>query len=572
MRNLKYNIAIFITTLFMCLGCAEEVLDVRPRDAYSEADVYSNIDLTESLVFYTYNITENWGLNLDNWWTRRISIENASDECWFHFVPQNYRITRGDINANNMGFFTQKWEQYYRYIGTANDFLSKIDDSPVAASNPEEVAILKGEMKYLRANGYARLINFFGGVPIIDRPFELSDDFIVPRNSYEEVVDFIVNELNEAIALFPQDMITRSGADFGRVGIGACMALKSRVLLYAASELHDPSTAPNGPLYDYSKASKWQDAADAAKELIDLNAFPLVPIGSAKEYQEMFLSPNSELIFARPFHPDFANVPFDFNTLPDKAQSPVGAGGWGLSNPTHNFVQDFKMANGERITDPESGYSPESMYENRELRFYANINYQGAIFKGRELEYWAPGGAESKDAPGPNHYAATGYNLRKFLDENIVIDAEQSPNRPYPLARMPEIYLNYAEAQYQLGNEAEARTYVSMVAERVGLPTITSSGEELLNDIKYERQMELFFEGHRFFDLRRWMNTERLGADVLGVQWEKRNDQGELDPNGTLTMIDAGIIEDRTFDVQHYYLPIPLNEIERSGMVQNFGY
>lgn len=556
---------------FSFMGC-QKVLDTRPGDTYSEVDIYSNIALTERLVFYSYNITENWGLNEADWWTRRAGIENATDEAWFHFVPQNFKITRGLISPNDMGFFRNLWDHYYKFIGTTNEFLNKIDGSPVAATNPNEVATLKGEMKYLRAYGYTRLVSFFGGVPIIDKPFTLKDNFTRPRNSYQESVDFIVKELDEAIALLPSG--TRSGVEFGRVSKGAAMALKSRILLYAASAQHDPSNgnAPRGPLYDYNKNNKWKDAADAAKALIDMNAYSLVPVANAKEYQEMFLKPNSELIFARPFHPDFPNTPDDFNTLPDKAQSPVGSGGWGLSNPTHNFVQDFKMANGKRITEAGSNYDANDMYANREMRFYANINYQGGTFKGRELQYWSPGGADSKDAAGPNHYAATGYNLRKFLDESIVIDKQQSAKRPYPLARLSEIYLNYAEAQFHLGNEAEARQYASMVSQRVGLPAITSSGAELLKDIKYERQMELYFEGHRFFDLRRWMDESKLAEDVLGVQWEKRNASGALDPNGTLVMIGPKLIEDRTFLKANYYLPISTSEIEKSGMQQNLGY
>ena len=562
---------ILIIILLAFTGC-EDVLDTKPGDTYSEVDIYRNITLTEKLVFYTYNSTENWGFNEADWWTRRINIENASDEAWFHFSPQNFSITRAQISSNNMGYFNGKWAQYYRFIGTANDFLSKVDGSAVAVSNPKEVATLKGEMKYLRANAYTRLINLFGGVPLIDQPFSLDDQFSVPRNTYEECVNFIVRELDEAAGLIPAG--TRGGIEFGRVSKGACLALKSRVLLYAASSLHDPaqSSAPRGPLYDYTKATKWKDAADAAKALIDLNAYSLVPVSSAREYQEMFLRPNQELIFARPFHPDFANTPGDFNTLPDKAQSPVGSGGWGLSNPTHNFVQDFKMANGKRINEAGSGYDPADLYARRELRFYANINYQGARFKDRELQYWLPGGADSKEAPGPYHFAATGYNLRKFLDESIVIDKQQSAKRPYPLARLSEIYLNYAEAQYHLGNEVEAQKYASLVSQRVGLPALTSSGANLLNDIKYERQMELFFEGHRFYDLRRWMDEGKLGEDINGVQWVRQNASGKLDPNGKLTMIGPNLIEDRAFMKANYYLPIPLSEIEKSGMKQNEGY
>ncbi len=225
------------------------------------------------------------------------------------------------------------------------------------------------------------------------------------------------------------------------------------------------------------------------------------------------------------------------------------------------------------INDTGSGFDPNNMYGKRDLRFYADILYEGAVFRGKPLEYAIPGGSDSKDIGPPNHFAATGYNLRKFMDESITIDLQQSPKRPYPLIRLPEIYLNYAEAEYHLGNEDQARIYVSLVAQRVHLPAITSSGTDLLNDIKYERQMELFFEQHRFFDLRRWMDTGHLAANVMGVQWKRLNSSGQLDPNGTLTMVGPDLIENRSFVKANYYLPIPTSEIEKASLLQqNFGY
>ena len=571
MKNIKTKTLIFAVIIFVFVGC-KKVLDTNPGNTYTEASIYSDINLTTDLVAYNYNVTDTWGMNVAQWWTYRMGNENASHESWFHFTPALYNINLGLMSASNMSLWTQKWSQYYNFVGTANNFLSKIDGSPVAASNPDQVKVLKGEMMYLRAYAYVKLINFFGGVPLIKKPFQLTDSFKVARNSYDECVDFIVGQLDTAISLIPAG--TRSGPDFGKVSQGACMALKSRVLLYAASDLHDPSqtAAPRGPLYDYTKASKWQDAADAAKALIDLNLYSLVPVSTPTDYQKMFLNPNSELIFGRPFNPNFATVPGDFNSEPDKAWGPVSVDGWGLSNPTHNLVQDFKMANGLRINDSGSGYDPNNMYVNRELRFYADILYNGATFRGKVLDYASPDGPDSKMAPGNIHFAATGYNDRKFMDETVLVDGTQSPNRPYPLARLPEIYLNYAEAEYHLGNVGEAQKYVSMVAQRVGLPAITSTGPALLADIKYERQMELFFEGHKFFDERRWMDTASLTEAVLGVQWQKLNGSGQLDPNGTLTMIGPNLMEQRKFSIQNYYLPIPIAEIQKSGMQQNFNY
>lgn len=572
---------IFIIIAFISLYSCQDVLDVKPGDTYSEADIYSNIKLTESLVTYTYNCTENWGITFNNWWGLRIGIENASDECYFHFSPALYVNNRGLMQPNNMGLFDMKWKQYYSFIGSANNFLSKIDDSPVATSNPNEVAILKAEMKYLRANCYARLINYFGGVPLVKQPFELTDDFTLPRSSYEECVDFIVSELDEANALMPDSKTFRTGTEFGKVSKVAILALKSRVLLYAASPLHDGTEDPKGALYDYTKATKWQDAANAAKVVIDIFDAAnkhLVTCANATAYQKLFLTPNDELIFARPYNSTYGNPNnIDMNTLPDKAQGPVSAGGWGLSNPTGMFVEDFKMANGLRISDPGSGYNPnlDSMYIGREMRFYANILYQGAMFRGAALDYSSPGGKDRKGQT-PNHFAITGYNTRKFLDESITIDVSQSPKRPYPLARLAEIYLNYAEAMYHIaGGEAAAQEYASKTAQRAGLPAITSTGDALLADIKYEREMELYFEGHRFFDLRRWKDADKIARDVSGVQWEKRVGgvaTGALDVNGLLVRKDVPIIEDRKFDSYNYYLPIPRSEVEKAGLTQNWGY
>ncbi len=163
-----------------------------------------------------------------------------------------------------------------------------------------------------------------------------------------------------------------------------------------------------------------------------------------------------------------------------------------------------------------------------------------------------------------------------FLDESITIDVTQSAKRPYSLARLAEIYLNYAEAMYHIpGGEAAAQQYASKTAQRVGLPAITTTGDALLEDIKYEREMELFFEGHRLFDLRRWRELSTLAQDVSGVQWEKRVGgvpSGALSASGSLVKIEVPFIEDRKFEPLNYYLPIPRSEVEKAGLEQNWGY
>ena len=135
------------------------------------------------------------------------------------------------------------------------------------------------------------------------------------------------------------------------------MAVKSRTLLHAASKLHDPSTTPSGPLYDYNKATKWQDAADAAKAVIDMvGARDLISVANASEYQALFLSPNQDILFARPFGAELYDFGSDANSLWDKTQSPNGFDGWALSSPSYDFTLEFNMADG--TTTSNGTYDP----------------------------------------------------------------------------------------------------------------------------------------------------------------------------------------------------------------------
>ena len=174
----------------------------------------------------------------------------------------------------------------------------------------------------------------------------------------------------------------------------------------------------------------------------------------------------------------------------------------------------------------------------------------------------------------PNWNASpTGYNLRKHIDESINIETEVS-STPWAIFRLAEIYLIYAEAEYMLGNESKARVYLNKVRTRVHLPEINSTGEELFKDIQHEREVELVYEHHRFFDVRRWMiaeETEKI--NITGLEWQKVDESGNLNINGILKYKLVTNIE-RDFPPRLYYLPIPASEIQKTGglMEQNAGY
>ncbi|WP_066218963.1 RagB/SusD family nutrient uptake outer membrane protein [Formosa haliotis] len=568
MKNIKILYTAVICLLLTIISCSD-VLDTEASDAFAEDLIYSDPAQVERLVYTVYNSTESWGVNKQQWWPRRFNLEGASFEGKFNFNNLDLFRLQALWNPNNVGVFTEKWANYFDYLRLANEFLDRIDGSEAMSKDPGRINMLKGEMKFLRANIYAKLVSYYGGVPIMEHALNLNDNFNLERNSYEDCVDFIVNELNEAAELLPEN---RPASEFGRATKVAALAVKSRTLLYAASKLHDPSTAPNGPLYDYTKASKWQDASDAALAVIELvGARDLISVANAVDYQQLFLSPNQDILFARPYGSAYYDFGTDVNSLPDQTQSPSGYGGWALSSPSHNFALQFNMADG--TTTKGSTFDASNPNANREMRYYADLNFNGATFRGRQVEYYLsedtsvyPHGLDSPEGLGNVlHSSKTGYNIRKFQDESLVQLTDISAQRPYILYRLAEIYLNYAEAQYQLGNESESRMFLNKVAERALLPAITASGPELLEAIKRERRVELAFEGHNFFDERRWMNEAHLGYDIKGLTWTKAKD-------GSLSFKEYTVMT-RPWDTKQYYLPIPASEVEKApALEQNAGY
>ncbi|PWK22577.1 RagB/SusD family nutrient uptake outer membrane protein [Maribacter polysiphoniae] len=571
MKHIEIKLAVVLLTIFTIVGCNNDILDTESSDSFTEDAIYGDVNQAALVVVTAYNTTDSWAINRSQWWTQRIGIEGASWEAKFNFkdLDNPYKM-RGGWSPSNAGLaFNNRWETSWDYVKLINEFLEKIEGSEAMEENPEEVAQLKAEMQFLRAFTYFNLIKYYGGVPIMETTFGLDDDFSLSRDSFEDCVEFIVNDLDEAAAVLPIE-----ASEFGRATKLAALAVKSRTLLYAASPLHDPNTVPNGLLYDYSKTTKWQDAADAAKAVIDLvGARDLISVANATEYQNLFLHPNQDILFARSYGSLYAEMANDINTLPDQAQSPNGYGGWGLSSPTLNFALEFNMADGTSTS--VGSYDANQPNENREMRYYADLNFQGAMFRDRQVDYAladnpsdeTPDGLDSPNGLGNQlHSSKTGYNIRKFQDESLSTLTSFSADRPYIMYRLAEVYLNYAEAMYELGDETTAREYLNKVSMRALQPEITAAGNELLEAIKRERRVELCFEGHNFFDERRWMNQDHIGGyDIKGLKWTKAVD-------GTLNHEEYTVVTRPWFDYR-YYLPIPQTEIDKdASLEQNYGY
>jgi hypothetical protein len=542
---------VFLTGAFF--SCSE-VLDKVPLTSYSDATVWKDQALIDAYICNTYRVIPvGWNFLsclCDENVRRNNTLYNTINEGNLtpsNCTPVNFWSNYYENGIQGSGLYPSG---YYAVIKRCNIFFENIELAELAEFDETVKKRMIGEMKFLRGYSYFRLATIYNGVPLITKIFDLNDDFNLPRNTYEECMEFAIQELDEAIALLP---LTYDDANTGRITKGTAMSAKARAFLYMASPLNNPS----------NDRSKWQQAADAAKAVIDLNIYALYP-----DYRESYMASalyNSEVIWARLYnnklYPEF-NV--------EQSHMPNGYYGYAQIHPTQNIVDDFEMTSG-MLPEEDPSYDPQNPYINRDPRFYDCILYDGALFQGREVETFLPGGQDSKEGSVASWNATTtGYYARKFIDESIVVPSSTNVgNTPWPFFRYNEILLNYAEAKFYLGDEATCRIYINMIRSRhsVDMPPITESGDALLEKLRHERKIELYFEEHRWFDVRRW----KIAPQVLSIPVRKVDIVKDLiTGEKTYTYSD---FQQRDFPEKMYYMPVPQSEIDKdSNLGQNPGY
>lgn len=581
------NIIKYILTLTLFLhasSCNTDFLNVEPQDRLTDAAVWSDPNLVEAFVNEMYR-----GLNHG---IRELMAGSLADES--HFI-HNYgssqvvqsNLTPSDIGAWNRGDFAEfRWIELYQRIRQVNMFFENIDEVPFDDETWRDR--LKGEAHFLRGYFYHNLVRLHGGVPIVEKTFGLSDDFLVARNTLAESVDFIVNEADAAAQLLPD---THEAADIGRATKGAALALKSRILLYAASDLYNDASWTGGygnpELISYTsgdRAARWQAAKAAAKAVIDMGIYALEDTDNPQEdYTNLFLMKNSgEAIFSRYF---IKSRGWEDNALPGLANGPNGYHNWGGNTPIQELVDDYQMVDGSDFdwNNPAHAAAP---YEGRDPRFYASILYDQAPWRPRPADTkemdpegkviirsvegpagtWTPG-LDTRNGPIEDWNGGySGYYLRKFIDPNVEHEyaaAGGNQESPWHFFRLGEVYLNYAEACLGLGEEDEAKIYINMIRERAGMPDITSTGQQLIDDYRNERRIELAFEQHRYFDVRRWMIApDVLNRDANGIVIE--------DPLVGPVTYEVSVVQDRAWNDKMYWLPILLDEMNRNkNLIQN---
>jgi hypothetical protein len=540
------KIIYLLLTVFTVMSCNK--LELTPLDTISDANTWSNQNLIQLYVNAQYNVL------LHGYQNELLAA--ADDEAFnIHQYGNLYMVQTGQLTQDNVTDFSTKinyWDFAYSYIYNINVFFSRIDAAPVDSSFKTGVI---AEMKFLRAYIYANLIWRYGGVPIIKKVFNLHDNFEVTRSSYDDCVKFIDSELDAAAAGLPPN---QPASQEGRASANACLALKARVLLYDASLLNNPN----------HDNAKWQAAADASAALLNAG-YSLNP-----DYQGTFLTDNKEIIFARYFTQ--AN---STNFLLEEGRN--GSNGWGSQNPSQNQVNAYEMAatgklpyieqpDGSLALNPGSGYDPNNPYVGRDPRLDASILHDGSVWQGRVTETFDGG----QDSPGssiqPWNASLTSYYYKKGVVESIPPSGSTlKPTNPWIFFRYAEVLLNYAEAEFELGHEDVARQYINMVRARpsVNMPPVTDAGEALRARIQNERRVEFAFEGLRFFDVRRWKIADVTeNIPILRMHIIKQADGSKTYQIETL--------EKRSFLPQHYLVPIPRSEVDKSkgSVTQNPGY
>jgi len=510
-------------------------------------------------------------------------MASATDEAEFTLETNAIQsFNTGSWNAINNP--DSVWDNYYRGIRKVNQFLLstgkinldpwKLDPSPSAqAVYNTNLALINNwnyEARLLRAYFYFELVKRYGGVPLLTNALSIDDDFsIVKRNNLKECIDFITSECDLAAANLPLTTKTLpyvDARDLGRVTKLTALALKSRVLLYAASDLFNTPSWAGGyanpeliSLPAGDRIARWKAASDAAKAVIDAQTPPA--LGAYKSLFNTFNNP--EIIFTR--------TASNSNSF-EKNNSPIG---FQLAQSGNTPSQDLVDAYEVRVNsttavkfnwnDPAMAANP---YLSRDPRLGFTVVINDALFgtPNRKVEIWNGG----KDAKPIINATKTGYYLRKYQAESLNLLLDNKAAHSWIIFRYPEIYLNYAEAlnEWSPGN-ADIKLYVDRVRFRTGvaMPGMPAGSQaETRERIRNEKRVEFAFEDHRFWDVRRWMQGPQFfGKPLRGVEVISTNSP----TNNTFKYTPVNV-ENRSFEAKMYLYPIPQSELNiAKGLIQN---
>lgn len=616
---------ILLLSILLYTSCNTDFLNTEPKDKIASSATWADGPLSTAFIYNVYSFLDYGGF-------QEQSLAALTDEAMFTHAGRNINtFTEGTETPSNLAWMsnTYEWNSMYLAIREANVALAELPNSTFDDDDLRDR--LMGEAHFLRAYYYHQLLRYYGGIPLIDKPYGLDEDYTIARNTFEECMNFIVADLDASITLLDGKDETP-----GRASKLSAMGLKARVLAYAASDLHDGPTASanssllggyaNLDLLAYTsgdRTARWNAAKAAAKAVLDINPgykMDLTGPVSAEEGKANYISLSMgggsnvgdpaaavELLFQRTHTPLYTKedgwplggIHYGINNGPN------GYHNWAGNTPIQQMVDDYEMMDGSKF-DWNNATEAANPYVNRDPRFYASVLYDGAGWKPRPSDvaskdpanqvqtgYYDDGagavinGIDTRESPIENwNGSRTHYYTRKFIDSDpgLVDDQSNAQVVPWPFIRTTEMAFIYAEASIMTGDEATAKEWMNKIRFRAGMPAINDTGADLMDRLINERRVELAYEEHRYHDARRWMIAEStLGRGIKTINIQAKLKSGatphvpyRYDPavyDYTYTPVDNTENETRTWKDKMYYRPISRDEMNRNDkLIQNPGY
>ncbi len=550
--KLRFIFLTILTYLFIN-GCGD-VLDVQDLNSLNSGYVWDDENLANSYLIDLYAALPGW------------PKENAQ----VHADEMLGVFTAGLITEENENYICWPYDE----IRKINILLQEIDDGTI---DEETINIIKAQAKFLRAWHYFKMVVYHGGVPIITVPQSLEDDLYVQRNSTKETFDFIISDLDYAIANLPDRY---QGNDFGRIDKSISMAFKAKVLLYEAS----PQYHPDNP-YDNSYWELAYTKNKEVKEFLESMGFGLYQCYKDIWFDEGNIEVIMPIVFTESY---FAADPENY--LKGRREDivrpySVGLRGTRIEVPIWQFVESYPMKDGYKPGDANSNYTydQQTFWENRDPRFYDVIVYNGSFYEGGIDPNRRQYTDELVAAAADGYYAVAGFYNKKALNLTLGRADLQDNGTDWVEIRFAEVLLNFAETACETEHLNEAVDVLKQIRKRAGIESGNNgmyglnesmSREELRDAIMLERKIEFAFEGKRFWDLRR---TRRL-AEI--DQMEKEGCLPTLKPGLDPDDGDTWLLEpeDFTYEIlpydrkeyinfvpdKYYFFPINQNELEKN--------